>query len=169
MERDKTPKSIEAILAGLDDGVPEGIGYNPTTEASLADLRAMRAASKPLYCAEATAMATRNLANAAFLRMNVYDHATLGSGVPEEFVKHGDGAPCVDSMNDDEVLEYLVNLKEVLVEKLPLPGGLEIIANFKIVRTLRLDIEYLRSIGRLPDEFKDFDVREYAKSLLTSS
>jgi len=77
------------------------------------------------------------------LAMTIEDHEAMGS-TPDEYYKDklvaNPGKIMVELMNDQEVLEYLRRL----LRKNPRS------------RNLILSVEYLRGIGRLPEEFVNF-------------
>lgn len=165
MENGEGLKPIELILARLDNGVPEGTGYTQTTHERLAEIKTMHNQAEGGHSKEADRLATENLANAAWIRMTTLDHATLGSGVPESHKKLGDEHPVVDSMTDEQIRDHLDQGKKAL-ERVTSRDWLARIENFNVVRGLRLDIEYLKSIGRLPEEYTDFNALDYLKGVL---
>ncbi len=96
------------------------------------------------------------------LEMTARDHKIIGSTPPSEMIAEPDKT-LAELMTDEEILAYLREEKEGLEDfskdkykknsfvKSSLPG---------LKRDLKLSIEYLRKIGRLPKEFEDFEVED---------
>lgn len=93
------------------------------------------------------------------LEMTARDHKIIGSSLLPEMVTEPDKT-WAELMTNEEILAYLKKEKEDLEECLKNKDEencftQNVFPNMK--RKLKLSIEYLKQIGRLPKEFEDFE------------
>ena len=92
------------------------------------------------------------------LAMTAEDHGVMGS-TPADKLAANPGKTRAELMSDQEILEYLRKQKRS-IEGYPTEKckGNSVIQSFLTIRArnLKISVEYLRGIGRLPEEFVNF-------------
>lgn len=100
---------------------------------------------------------SRNKAN---LEMTANDHLAIGS-TPSRILKENPGKTLAETMDDQEIQRFILDeINTVSEMHEEAKDGKEVAINvFKVVldEFLIPNIQYLRSIGRLPKEFTDLD------------
>jgi len=90
-----------------------------------------------------------------FFSLTIEDHDALGS-TPDEELKSNFGKSQYEIMSDEEIEEYLSEAIYTITENnenLRNNGYIDQQKDF-----LRASIPFLKSVGRLPEKFKDFDL-----------
>lgn len=90
----------------------------------------------------------------ASLEMTDKDHKDIGSTPPDELIENP-GKNKAELMTDTEIEQYLIG-KQHLIEKFKEGGSTfeqSVVKDYEI--DLRLCIDYLKSIGRLPKSFEE--------------
>lgn len=82
-------------------------------------------------------------------------------GTPPEIQKKNPGKTLAELMNDDEILDRLrkaVKAISTLKKEAPKHGPQWEAVRDREIEKMKIEMRYLEKIGRLPGEFKDFDV-----------
>lgn len=137
------------------DNLPEG---RETYDAFHQRIEQMRKEAGPGYNPEVQELAGKRLRKLPDLGWTARDHHSVGGSTSHDSRPEDIDKPSIDFLNDEEVLEAMNKRQEnivILYEDKDIFDD-----NFyqDAIENLKMNLEYLEKIGRLPEEFKGLDV-----------
>jgi len=101
-------------------------------------------------------LASKKYKNLGWFSLSLEDHDDLGS-TPDDLMAQNPGKAQYELLSDDEIETHLNNTLEAIKEYTnETTNNKSFLQNLK--EDMKVDIPFLKSVNRLPDKFKNFDI-----------